>query len=270
MNPSRTSTAEPHRVARPPAPVQPEPARWARVVVGLPDRIVMLLFWCALVVSVSRAPLAVPAARRAPAARRRRRVDVAVHPRGAPGHPRAPRVVVRRARCGRGVARREPPLRVHVHHRVARPGLPHPRGPVALRSRLPRHPGRRRGDRPARDPGPHGRDRCLRPRRRTRCRCRAPSCCPGCSAWRAGRAASRPCCAPTCSSEPSGSSPCSRWGAGSSGPRSRWSPSSPWRSRCRWSSSRAPPTPSRSPWPWCSAVSRWRGRRSRRGRRRAT
>lgn len=52
VNVSSTSTAEPQRLASPPAPVPPEPARWARVVVGLPDRIVMLLFWTALVVSV--------------------------------------------------------------------------------------------------------------------------------------------------------------------------------------------------------------------------
>ncbi|WP_155856157.1 hypothetical protein [Cellulomonas sp. URHD0024] len=52
MNPTRTSTAEPQQVASPHAPVKSEPARWAKVVVGLPDRIVMLLFWTALVVAV--------------------------------------------------------------------------------------------------------------------------------------------------------------------------------------------------------------------------
>lgn len=52
MNPSRTSTAEPRRLASPSVPEPHGQPRWARAAVGLPDRIVMLLFWTALVVAV--------------------------------------------------------------------------------------------------------------------------------------------------------------------------------------------------------------------------
>lgn len=52
MNSLRTSTAEPELLDRATTPVA-TPGRWARSVVGLPDRIVMLTFWCALVVAVT-------------------------------------------------------------------------------------------------------------------------------------------------------------------------------------------------------------------------
>ncbi len=125
----------------------------------------MLLFWTSLVVARHGPAVPVPSVRGAPAARRGRRLDVAIHARVAPRHPRARRVVVRGARCRRRVAGGQRPVRVHVHHRLARPGIPHARGTLAHPSRLPRHPRRCGGAGPGRGRRPVGGHRCVRPRR---------------------------------------------------------------------------------------------------------